>query len=163
MKGRQRSRRLLVLTYFIDVMTSLAQTPGPISIERIGSNEVQVSWTALSDTGYVLRTTANLSESWETADSIFLGSSGVIVQRFSANSDVRFFQIGTCCTPVIRSDWPGFTRAFAYGIDATSNHVYIAASSAGLQIIDVTTPARPRWVGGMPLGSSAWDVRVRGD
>jgi hypothetical protein len=58
-----------------------------------------------------------------------------------------------------RQPSPGFARDVA----VAGNYAYVAAQSAGLQVIDVSNPADPQRVGGYATGVYAEDVAVSGN
>lgn len=65
--------------------------------------------------------------------------------------------------PVSHGTWPSFSRGNYGAMKVVSNLAYIAAAKGGLQIIDVSEPTNPLFVGGHEMGSvSVNHVDVRG-
>ncbi len=44
--------------------------------------------------------------------------------------------------------WPGWPRGPAHAVAVSGNYAYVVDDIAGLQVIDVSNPANPHWVGG---------------
>jgi hypothetical protein len=49
------------------------------------------------------------------------------------------------------------------GVGVQDGRAYLAARDAGVRIVDVTNPARPRAVGRVDTPGEAWDVEVAGN
>ncbi|MBE7502569.1 MAG: peptidoglycan DD-metalloendopeptidase family protein [Verrucomicrobiales bacterium] len=67
-------------------------------------------------------------------------------------------------TPV--SQWPGYSHPAngqpAVAVAVVGQYAYVADGGAGLQVIDVSNPANPRWVGGCDTFWGAQGVAVAG-
>ena len=59
--------------------------------------------------------------------------------------------------------WPGWSRGLAYGVAVSGNYAYLAVAEAGLQVLDVSNPANPQWVGGYDTSGGALGVAVSGN
>jgi hypothetical protein len=59
--------------------------------------------------------------------------------------------------------WPGFPRERVVAVTVAGPYAYVADSYGGLQVIDVSDPARPQWVGGYDTSGSAQGVAVSGN
>jgi len=59
--------------------------------------------------------------------------------------------------------WPGFPRGPAVPVAVAGPYAYVADWEAGLQVIDVSDPARPRRVGGYDTPGFAQGVAVSGN
>ena len=60
--------------------------------------------------------------------------------------------------------WPGYERGPVWDLDIKGNYAFVAATYAGLQIMDVSDPLAPVRVGGYDVtGMEARAVSVAGD
>src|ERR1044071_1422379 len=55
--------------------------------------------------------------------------------------------------------WPGFRRGSATGVAVSGQYAFLGASQGGLMVLDVSNPARPRYV--TQLTSVSWPTHVR--
>jgi hypothetical protein len=50
--------------------------------------------------------------------------------------------------PIVRGSWPGYARGPAETVAVSGNYACLASVDHGLDLIDVSDPTNPRWLGG---------------
>jgi hypothetical protein len=65
--------------------------------------------------------------------------------------------------PVLVGQWPGYARGYAKAVAVAGNYAYVATDeAAGLHVIDISTPAKPRRVGGCDTTTGSGQLAVSG-
>src|SRR5438045_531403 len=67
--------------------------------------------------------------------------------------------LATDVEPRLEGSWPGFPRGYATDLAIAGNYAYVTAGSV-LHIIDISTPASPRRIGGYDANSEGNTVAV---
>ena len=88
----------------------------------------------------------------------FLNNAPLLVALFSILVTVRLVALDLDPVWVGGSGTIGFSR----GVAVSGNYAYVAAETAGLQVIDLSNPANPQRVGGYDSSGIALGVAVSG-
>jgi hypothetical protein len=86
------------------------------------------------------------------------GTANVIIKNNGFTTTVPVTVTSFSPTAVSSLAMPGF----ANNVDVAGNFAYVAAGSAGLQIVDISNRANPRIIGSVPTQGASNDVRVAG-
>lgn len=157
-------------------LTSITVTPANFVLivnTIVGEASLQLSVTGHLRDGSTLDLTATATGTTYTssdlticnlstpAGRIFAGSDGPCTVT-ATNSGFSTQASGTVTTfaPIALSSIP--IPGYANNVDVSGNFAYVAAGSAGLQVIDVTDPRTPRIVGAVDTPGNANDVRIVG-
>jgi hypothetical protein len=156
-------------------ITTLQVSPNPLALSVnsvFGSTPAQLTVTGITNTGTSVDLTHNANTVYQSLDQsiaavsatgeafgISVGSTTIQVQNggLTASTAVNVGTFDPSAVSVVQI--PGY----ANNVDVAGNYAYVAAGSAGLQIVDITNRSNPQIVGALDTSGNANDIRVVGD
>lgn len=154
------------------MIVSLQITPNQLvlSVNTVfGTTPVQLTVTGITNIGTTVNLTNDVNTVYQSLDQSVaaVGTSGSVF-GISAGSTTISVQNGTLTANTavnVATFAPSALSAlqipgYANNVDVAGNYAYVAAGSAGLQIVDVTDHSNPQIVASLNTSGNAIDVRV---
>lgn len=131
----------------------------PLSIQRSGASEVQISWFAVSGLSYQLQTNTDLASAWVDFDDPILGTgSTVSVPASTAGNPRRFFRLEPPPPDVITAVFSPATGILTITGGGLANTILISRDSGLLRINGGGVPI----TGGSPTVTNTTRIDVLG-
>jgi hypothetical protein len=136
--------------------------PASLSVVATGPAPLSYQWYR-GESGDVSAPIAGATEPTYTIGALQQDTSLWVRVRSGAgwvDSPTTRLRVGPAVTFQRIGAWPGYRMGEANAIEVAGPYAYVAASTAGLMVLDLSDPAAPRRVGGCETGDSVLDIAL---